>query len=152
MSSSVFGQALDKDIPKNSTIEIEATDRRRMKAYERDTKGALKFKPFKWRTIRGGGHATSYKNKAGNFQPIVDGRFTKSAGNPGDTLRSGLIRAANALKPIYRNVPQSAKIINAPGPAAFEMFGKPIVEGMLKTIGQPGQSNMSKLGIKRRKK
>ena len=51
-----------------------------------------------------GGEAKSYKNKGGNYQPIVDGKFTKSAGNPGDSLRSGLIRAATALEPIYRGI------------------------------------------------
>ena len=39
---------------------------------------------------------------------------------------------------------------SAVGSAVFDLIGKPLVEGMLKTIGQPGQSNMSQLGIKPR--
>jgi hypothetical protein len=106
----MLGQAMDRDIPNNSMLKIEATDSRRVNAYERGTKGALKFGPFPWseysefRARIPGGQATSYKNKAGNFQPIVDGKFTKSAKNPGDSLRGGLIRAATALDPIYRGV------------------------------------------------
>ena len=101
----MLGQALDKDVPSNNMVNIDATDDRRLKAYERDTKGAFKFKPYSWSREGGhGGSAQSYKNKAGNYQPIVDGKFTKSAGNPGDALRSSLIRAATALEPFYRNV------------------------------------------------
>ena len=104
----MLGQALDKDVPKNNMIKIDATDDRRVKAYTRGTKGALKFQPFDFNLgeleLTTGGTAKSYKNKAGNFQPIVKGKFTKSVPNPGDHLRSGLIRAATAAEPTYRAI------------------------------------------------
>ena len=123
----MLGQALDKDVPKNNMVKIDATDDRRLKAYTRGTKGAFKFKPYPWQRVGGfesqlpGGTAKSYKNKAGNFQPIVNGKFTKSAKNPGDSLRSSLIRAATATEPTYRAIqriisltrPMGANPINA---------------------------------------
>ena len=39
----MLGTALDKDIPKNSTLKITPTDSRRAKAYQRMTGGALDF-------------------------------------------------------------------------------------------------------------
>lgn len=106
----MLGQALDRDVPKNNMIKIDATDDRRVTAYTRATKGGLKFEPYPWQRVGEfeaqlpGGRAKTYKNKAGNFQPIVDGKFTRSVPNPGDNLRSSLIRAATALAPIYRGV------------------------------------------------
>lgn len=47
-----------------------------------------------------------------------------------------------------RTMPKAPK--TAVGSAVFDLIGKPLVEGMLKTIGKPGQSNMSQLGIKPR--
>lgn len=108
----MLGQALDKDIPSNNMVKIDATDDRRVSAYTRGTKGALKFQPYAWSREEApvpGGTAKSYKNKAGNFQPIVEGKFTKSVKNPGDSLRSSLVRAATALEPFYRGVAGTAK-------------------------------------------
>lgn len=153
----MLGQALDKDIPNNRMLKIDATDDRRVKAYERGTKGALKFEPYKYsqysdfETRLPGGTSSTYKNKKGNFQPMIDGKFTKSKPNPADSLRSSLIRAATGGE-LFRAIRSTLTPNQAPGPAVFDLIGKPIVEGMLKTIGKPGQSNMSRLGIKPRKK
>jgi hypothetical protein len=149
----MLGQAFEKDIKKNSTLKITATDDKRAKAYNRMTKGALQFES--WGTPEfelPGADAKTYVNKKGNFQPIVKGKFTKSKPNPGEQLKQHLIKAATASKPIIRKIAKPLKSVQAPGPAVFEMFAKPIVEGMAKTIGKPGQSNMSRLGIKSRKK
>lgn len=131
----MLGNAMDKDIPKNNMIKIQATDGRRVKAYERGTGGGLKFKPYPWEPDTAvGGEATTYKNKKGNFQPMVDGKFTEAKPNPGDRLRSGLIRLATsdtAKKRILKAVPAFTKgvpLVNA------IMTGADIGEAMRKHL------------------
>lgn len=107
----MLGTTFKEDIPNNSTIKIDATDGRRVSAYERGTKGAIKFEPYPWmNSTKDGGTSSTYVNKAGNFQPRVDNKFTAAKPNPGDALRQLLINAARAVPDVVRNIKPATRV------------------------------------------
>lgn len=125
----MLGTALDKDIPKNSTLKITPTDSRRAKAYQRMTGGALDFNVKKEPNYYGRLRDTfddgaSYKTKKGNFQPIVNNKFTKAKPNPKERLQKPLKEAAVANPEITRTLASTiARILRIGNPVNAIMTG-----------------------------
>ena len=102
-----------EELPTNSRIKISSTDSRRSNAYDRMTKGALKFQPFEKTLPLEGGEANSYVTKKGNIQPRVNNKFTKAVPNPAEALQQPLRDAATAVTPVIRRLPALQRFIRS---------------------------------------
>ena len=138
-----LGEAFDKDVPNNSTVKITPTDKRRANVYQRQTGGAMQFQTKEALPGVEYKEGTSYKTKKGNFQPMIDGKFTKAKPNPADSLRKPLIDAATSDKPNIRQVGPLSRLFRIPGavPMNAIMMGADIGEWMKDNLDVFGGSS-----------
>jgi len=138
-----LGEAFDKDVPNNSTVKITPTDSRRANVYQRQTGGAMQFQTKEVFDGIDYKEGTSYKTKKGNFQPMIDGKFTKARPNPADGLRKPLIDAATSDKPIVRQTGPVARFFRIPGAVPFNsiMMGADIGNWMKDNLDPFGGSS-----------